>query len=80
MADGPDRIVATITKNDREDLRIALNEYQGRSYASMRIWYMDRAGEMKPGRQGLAVGIDKLPDLIAGLNALQAHARAAGLL
>ncbi len=77
----PDIVVATIPKpNGREEIRVTLNEYRGRSLVSLRVWYRDAAGEMKPGRSGVNVAVDMLPALVDGLGLAVGEARSCGLL
>lgn len=70
-----------ILKNRRESLRLSLDEFRGRNLVSCRIWFRpDDGGELRPGRDGWALAVDKLPELIAGLQQLEAEARERGLL
>lgn len=70
-----------VEKNRRESLRLSVDEYKGRTLLSCRLWYLPGEGEeLKPGRDGWAVAIEKLPSIMAGLQRLEVEARAAGLL
>ena len=78
-----DKTIATISKNQREEIRVALSEFdsKGTKYdmVSARVFY-DDGGEMKPGRNGLNVPTRLLPDLIEALEEAEREARAAGLI
>ena len=70
-----------IPKNQRETLRLSVDEYRGRMLLSARLWYKPSSGgELRPGRDGWAIALDKLPKVIAALQRLEAEARASGLL
>ena len=36
-----------------EDIRVETSEFRGKKYVSIRKWYQDASGEMKPGKQGI---------------------------
>ena len=70
-----------IQKNKRQVLRLSFGEYRDRMLLNARVWYRGAEGEeLKPGKDGWAISIDKLPEIIAGLQRLEAKARDAGLL
>ena len=79
-----DKTIATIPKNQREEIRVALSEFtkDGTTYdmVSARVHYDAGNGEMKPGRNGLTVPVRLLPDLIEALEKAERQARAAGLI
>jgi hypothetical protein len=53
---------------DAEQLRISLDEYEGKRYVSARIWYRDAAaGEYRPTKKGITIRARELPDVIAWL-------------
>jgi len=67
MSGGSDRHVATIPKNSREELRVSLTEFKGYNLASLRVWFQAEDGSMRPGKAGLVIRVERLPDLIAAL-------------
>jgi hypothetical protein len=70
-----------IEKNGRESLRLSVDEYKGRTLLSCRVWFKPSdGGDLRPGRDGWALSVEKLPDLIEGLQRLEQVARAGGLL
>ena len=72
---------ALIPKNQRETLRLSIDEYHGRLLLSARLWFKPSDGdELRPGRDGWAIAIGKLPEVIAALQRLEAEARVSGLL
>ncbi|MCH7945418.1 MAG: hypothetical protein IIC73_05305 [Armatimonadetes bacterium] len=79
-----EKLIAAIPKNQREDIRVALTEFQkdGQCFdmVSARVYYDAGDGEMKPGRNGLNIPVRLLPALADVLCEAEAEARAAGLL
>jgi hypothetical protein len=58
--------VASFRKNAREEVRISLDDFKGHTLANVRVWF-DDGTEMRPGKQGLAIRAELLPDLISAL-------------
>lgn len=52
---------------DAEQLRISVDEYEGKRYISARIWYRDAAGEYKPTKKGITIRSREIKDVIAWL-------------
>ena len=50
-----------------EVLRITITEYKGRQLVDVRAWYRDRDGELRPGRQGISLRPECLPEVIEAL-------------
>jgi hypothetical protein len=71
--------IATIPKNSREELRVSLDEYQGHRLINMRIWF-DAGEEMRPGKKGLSLKLDALPELLAALQNAEKEALRLGLM
>ena len=74
-----DLTITTIPKNAREELRISLSEFKGYNLVSQRVWYRADDGDMRPSKAGVVIRIERLPDLIEGLQAAQTAAQAWGL-
>ena len=74
--------VATFAKNSREEVRVSLDHYNGHDVINLRIWYQDESGEWRPGKQGLVLRREKLPDLAEAISTAcriveeEAHAHA----
>lgn len=60
-------VVAEWPKSVRENLRITLDQYQGRPVIDIRTWWWNEAGELRPGRAGLTVSTRHLRQLAAAL-------------
>lgn len=64
MAD-ESKLIATIDRSDRERVQIAVNEYKGRKYLDLRIFYTTDAGETwRPTQKGVTVSPEHLDILI----------------
>lgn len=72
--------IATIKKNSREELRVTLDDFRGHHLVNVRVFYDAGDGEMKPGKQGIAVKVELLPELLAALYAAEKTAQLAGLM
>ena len=75
-------MIATIEKNSIEEVRVSLSEYQGFDLVGVRIWgnYDSPTSEKRPTKKGVALKVERLPELIAALQQAQAEAESAGLL
>jgi hypothetical protein len=67
-----ERVLQTLTKNSREQIRIGLTDFNGRQVIDIRVFYQGPNGEWLPGKKGLAFTSDKLPLF---MNALQETAK-----
>lgn len=63
-------LIHQIPKNNREAFYFTTEEFQGRDYFSIRIWY-DAGEEYKPTQKGVTVPIAKLNEFIEGIEALK---------
>lgn len=78
----PPAFVATIAKNRRERLGLHLDEYKGHKLARASLWFAneDEPDRLLPAKGGLSIRVEKLAELIAGLQRLEAEARRVGWL
>lgn len=60
----------TLRKNSREEVRVSLDVFRGQMLLNLRVWFVDDEGEMRPGRQGIALRAELLPELRAALDKL----------
>lgn len=67
-----ERVLQTLTKNSREQIRISLTDFHGRQVINIRVFYQGPKGEWLPGNKGLAFASEKMPLF---LNALQEAAK-----
>ncbi len=60
-----------IQRNEREIVRVALNEFSGREFIDIRIFYRDEAtGEYKPTKKGVTLSKDLYPELKKAVDSL----------
>jgi hypothetical protein len=74
------KIIARLTKNKRESVVIALDEYMGTPLVHVRQHYVDDAGHDRPTPKGVCINIARLPELRAALQAAEQEAVRCGLL
>ena len=68
----------TFTKNARgEEIRVSVETFQGHRILSLRTWFPGEDGQMRPGKQGLALKVELLPELRQALD-LMAEAEGMG--
>lgn len=65
------RLVATIAKNSREEVRISLDSFKGVDLVDIRTFanFQDGDGERRATKKGVSLKREKLPELIAALQA-----------
>jgi hypothetical protein len=69
------RLLATIRKNAREEIRISRSEFKGYDIVHIRVWFKDHdTGEMRPSRHGLAFRAELVDEVIEGLQAAKDEA------
>ncbi len=75
------KLIETITKNKREEIRVALTKYEGHDLCDIRVFSETYTSDERVAtKKGVCVSVAKLPDLIEALQKAEAEARAAGLL
>jgi len=72
-------VVAEWPRNNREIIRVALDQYQGRQVIDDRAWCCDEQGKWRPGHSGLTLSLKYLRPLADGLGAAYRRARTLGL-
>lgn len=51
----------------RETLRVAVRTYEGRTFADLRLWYVNTAGELAPGKAGVTLKADAIGPVVDAL-------------
>ncbi|MGC2410954.1 MAG: transcriptional coactivator p15/PC4 family protein [Methyloceanibacter sp.] len=74
-------VIATIAKNSREMVRIALDEFRGVKLVDIRVMAQmnDPSGQSVPTKKGISLRIELLGELIAALRNAEAEAQRLGL-
>jgi hypothetical protein len=75
----PEQLIASIAKNSREVLRIEMSGWHGSHFVNLRCWFLNEAGALCPGRQGIALSYRDLPKIIEALETAYNIATARGL-
>ena len=72
--------IATIPKNQTQDIHIRLCEFHGRPFVDIRLFVVaDATGDRVPTRKGIAIPPALLPEVIDALRAAEQEIRAQGL-
>ena len=65
MADSTSNLIVAIDRSEREKLHVAVNEYKGRKYLDIRIFYTTDGGEnWRPTQKGVTVDPKHFDELI----------------
>jgi hypothetical protein len=72
--------IATFEKNKREEVRVSVDTFHGRKLINIRVYYRDDDGAMKPGKQGLAIGVDRYKDFAGAILEAGKHLKEKGLI
>ncbi len=57
-------IIGEIERNETEVVRISAEEYKGRKYVDIRIYFENDAGEWKPTKKGVTVAPEKIDEFM----------------
>lgn len=72
-------VVARFEKNSKEEVRISVETFHGRKIINMRVFYRDD-DVWKPGRQGLALSVDRYKDLADAVLQVGQYLKSNGML
>jgi len=75
-------LIGTIQKNRASEVRVSLTEFKGYQLVDVRVWakpFGTEGGDTRATREGVSLGIAKLPELIRTLQAAWTEAKAKGL-
>ena len=68
----------TFPKNRKgEEVRVSVESFNGHRLLNVRVWFPGEDGQMRPGKQGLALKVELLPELRQALD-LMAEAEGMG--
>ena len=73
-------VISTFEKNKKEEVRVSLDTFHGKKLINLRVWFKDDDGTMKPGKQGIALGVDRYKDLAGAILELGQHLKTNGLI
>ena len=72
--------VFTIQKNRKEQLRVRLREYNGHQPLDVRVFEPDSTGKLKASTRGIAISVQKIDELIEGLQQARGEFARGGLI
>ena len=76
-----EKLISTIEKNSREEIRVELSEFKGHDLLAVRVYTdIDGAEERKPTKKGITINVKLLPDLLKAVTEAERQARQGGLL
>lgn len=73
-------VVAKFEKNSREEVWVSVDDFRGRKIINIRVHYRSESGTWLPGKQGLAVSVERYRDLAEAMLKLGEKLQADGLL
>ena len=73
-------VVAKFEKNSREEVWLSVDDFRGRKIINLRVHYRGETGEWLPGKQGIALSVERYRDLAEAILHLGEKLRAEGLL
>lgn len=59
--------VARFEKNDREEVRVSIDNFHGKTLVNIRVFFRSAEGEWRPGKQGLALSTAQYRHLASAL-------------
>lgn len=72
-------LIAKIEKNNTEEVRVQLRKWKDRWNIDVRVYYPEKNGTMAPAKAGIALSVDKLPELEEAITAAAERAREQGM-
>ena len=57
-------IIGDIPRNETEVLRVSAEEYKGRKYVDVRLYFATDEGEWKPTKKGVTIQPEKVEEFI----------------
>jgi hypothetical protein len=63
-------VLLKFKKNDREEIQIAIREFEGNKYGEIRAWYWTEGGTQKPGK-GVTFKLEMIEGLLEALRSAE---------
>ena len=61
-------IISEIERNQKECIRVSLEEYKGHRFIDCRIFWKDNAGEYRPSKKGISLNDETVKEVITALS------------
>ena len=76
-----ERTIATVPRNAIEEIRVRLSRFKGYDFVDVRIFVEPHdSEERRPTKRGIALRVERLPELLEALREAERAARSEGLL
>jgi len=75
-----DIVVKKIPLTRQTKIRILLTKFEGKDKFSIRVWYRRSSGEFRPGKNGITVDLEHLPEMLSGVRLAKRRVLKEGLL
>jgi hypothetical protein len=73
-------VIAKFEKNSREEVWVSIDDFRGRKIINIRVHYRSESGQWLPGKQGVALSVERYRDLAEAILQLGERLKAEGLL
>lgn len=73
-------VVAKFEKNSKDEVWLTVDDFNGKKIINIRVYYKSPTGEWLPGKQGLAVSVERYRDLAEAVLKVGEKLAADGLL
>jgi hypothetical protein len=60
-------LICDIEKNQKERIRVSIEEYKGHKFVDTRVYFQDEAGEWRPSKKGIALNADTIDEVVEAL-------------
>jgi hypothetical protein len=70
---GARNVVARFEKNSREEVWVSIDDFRGKKIINLRVHYRSETGEWLPGKQGLALSVDRYRELAEAVLRIGEH-------
>ena len=54
-------VVGEFEKNSKDTIRVTLHQFNGTDLLSVRVFYKDKEGNLKPGKDGVSIKVEQFP-------------------
>jgi hypothetical protein len=78
--DDSSEVIAKFEKNSREEVWISIDDFRGRKLINLRVHYRSPTGDWLPGKQGIALSVERYRDLAEAVLLLGEKLQANGIL
>jgi len=73
-------VVVKFEKNSREEIWVSVDDFRSRKIINIRVHYRTETGQWAPGKQGVAISVDRYRDLAEAVLKLGEKLKSDGLL